>query len=89
MDFHCIEAFLNLPEFRIIQQVVSSQELTLHLERRDTAIICPRCRTSCSRVKERRPRCLRDLPIRERPVMRVLPTSLRETRFSMAYSHPY
>lgn len=69
MDFHCIEAFLNLPEFRIIQQVVSSQELTLHLERRDTAIICPRCRTSCSRVKERRPRCLRDLPILERPVM--------------------
>jgi transposase len=69
MDFHCIEAFLNLPEFRIIKQVVSSQQLTLHLERRDTAILCPRCRTSCARVKESRPRCLRDLPILERPVM--------------------
>jgi transposase len=69
MDFHCIEAFLSLPEFRVIKQVVSSQQLTLHLERRDTTIICPRCQTSCSRVKESRPRCLRDLPILERPVM--------------------
>lgn len=69
MDFHCIEAFLSLPEFRVIKQVVSSQQLTLHLERRDTAIICPRCQTSCSRVKESRSRCLRDLPILERPVV--------------------
>jgi transposase len=69
MDFHCIEAFLSLPEFRVIKQVVSSQQLTLHLERRDTTIICPRCQTSCSRVKESRPRCIRDLPILERPVM--------------------
>lgn len=69
MDFQCIEAFLNLPEFRVIKQVVGSQQLTLHLERRDTTLICPRCQTSCSRVKEHRPRGIRDLPILERPVL--------------------
>jgi transposase len=69
MDFHCIEVFLRLPEFRVIQQVVRSHQLILHLERREAAIICPRCQTSCSRVKESRPRCIRDLPILEKPVM--------------------
>jgi transposase len=45
------------------------QQLELHLERRETSIVCPRCQTCCSRVQESRPRCLRDLPILERPVM--------------------
>ena len=69
MDFHCIEALLGLPEFRVIRQVLSPQQLELHLERRDHHIVCPRCQTCCSRVKESRPRCLRDLPILERPVL--------------------
>jgi hypothetical protein len=47
MDFHCIEVFLNLPALRIIKQVVSPQQLTLHLERRDTAIVC--CRSILGR----------------------------------------
>ncbi len=69
MDFKCIEALLGLPEFRVIGQVLGPTQLDLHLERRDTDIVCPRCQTCCSRVKESRPRCLRDLPILERPVM--------------------
>jgi len=31
--------------------------------------VCPRCQTGCSRGKERRSRCLRDVPILERPVV--------------------
>jgi transposase len=69
MAFDCIEAWLALPEFRVINQVISSQQLALHLERRDTRLVCPRCKTCCGRVKESRPRCLRDLPILERPVV--------------------
>ncbi len=69
MDFHCIEALLELPEFRVIHLEMRPQQLELHLERRETSIVCPRCQTCCSRVQESRPRCLRDLPILERPVM--------------------
>jgi len=68
MDFHCIEALLGLPEFRVINQVIGPQLLDVHLERRDTDIVCPRCQMCCSRVKESRPRCIRDLPILECPV---------------------
>jgi transposase len=69
MDFQCLEVLLGLPEFRVIHQVLSPQQLELHLERRDSHIVCPHCGTCCSRVKESRPRCIRDLPILERPVM--------------------
>jgi transposase len=83
MDFHCIEAFLGLPEFRVIHQVMSPKQLELHLERRDACIVCPRCQTRCSRVQDSRPRCLRDLPVLERPV--VLWLHLR--RFACAACH--
>jgi transposase len=69
MDFHCIDMLLALPEFRVIHQVMSTQQLDVHLERRATSIVCPRCQRCCSRVKESRPRCIRDLPILERPVV--------------------
>src|SRR3989475_2365763 len=69
MDFACIEALLGLPEFRVIAQVLGPKQLELQLERKENAIVCPRCQTSCSRVKESRPRCIRDLPILEHPVM--------------------
>ena len=68
MDFHCVEVLLGLPEFRVIHQVLGSQQLDVHLERRDDHIVCPHCGTCCFRVKESRPRCLRDLPILEYPV---------------------
>ena len=38
MDFHCIEAWLGLPEFRIIGQALGPHQLALHLERRDEHI---------------------------------------------------
>jgi transposase len=69
MDFHCIETLLGLPEFRVLGQVLGPQQLDLHLERRDDHLVCPRCQACCSRVKESRPRCIRDLPILEHPVM--------------------
>jgi len=69
MDFHCIEALLNLPEFRVTAQVLGPKQLELHLERRENAMVCPRCQTSCSRVKESRPRYIHDLPILEHPVV--------------------
>jgi transposase len=69
MDFQCLETLLGLPEFRVIGQVLGPQQLEVHLERRDDHLVCPRCQTSCCRVKESRPRCLRDLPILEHPVM--------------------
>jgi transposase len=69
VDVDCIEALLSLPEFRVIHQVISPKQLEFHLECRDAFIVCPRCQTCCSRVQERRPRCIRDLPILERPVL--------------------
>ena len=69
MDVYGIEALLGLPEFHVIDQVIGPKRLDLSLERRDTCLVCPRCQTCCSRVKESRPRCIRDLPILERPVL--------------------
>ena len=69
MDFHCLETLLGLPEFRVIAQVLGPQQLDVHLERRDNHLVCPRCQACCTRVKESRPRCIRDLPILEHPVM--------------------
>ena len=69
MDFQGIEALLGLPEFRVIAQVFGPQQLDLHLQRRDDHLVCPRCQAYCSHVKESRPRCLRDLPILEHPVI--------------------
>ena len=43
MDFECIDALLDLPEFRVTNQVIRPHELELHLERRDTDLVCPRC----------------------------------------------
>ena len=68
MDFECIETWLALPEFRVTGQVMRPHDLELHLERRDTYLICPRCQGSCARIKEGRQRCLRDVPILDRPV---------------------
>ena len=69
MDVYGIEALLALPEFRVMDPVIGPKRLDLHLERRDTSIVCPRCQTSCSRVQDSRPRRIRDLPILERPVL--------------------
>ncbi len=73
IDFQCIETLLGLPEFRVIGQGLGPQQLDLPLERRDDHLVCPRCQTGCSRVKESRPRGIRDLPILEHPVMRWRP----------------
>jgi transposase len=69
MDVYGIEALLGLPEFHVIDQVIRAKRLDLHLERRETSIVCPRCQTCCCRVQDSRPRCIRDLPIFERPVL--------------------
>jgi transposase len=66
---NCLEALLDLPECRVIDQVLGPTQLALHLERRENAIVCPRCQTCCSGVKESRLRCLRDWPILERPTV--------------------
>jgi len=68
MDFQCIEALLELPEFRATGQIIRPHGLELHLERRNTYLVCPRCQGYCSRIKEGRDRCIRDLPILDRPV---------------------
>jgi transposase len=73
MDVYGIEALLGLPEFRVVNQVIRPKRLDVHLQRRDTSLVCPRCQTCCARVQESRPRCLRDLPILERPVLLWLP----------------
>ena len=56
MDFACIETWLELPEFRVTGQVMRPHDLELHLERRDTYLVCPRCQGSCARIKEGRQR---------------------------------
>ena len=68
MDIYGIEALLGLPEFHVINQVIGPKRLDLHLERREPVIVCPRCQSCCYSVLESRPRCIRDLPILERPV---------------------
>src|SRR5918992_1336209 len=78
MDFECIEAWLELPEFRVTDQVIRSHELELHLERRDTYLVCPRCQGCCERIKDGRARCVRDLPMLARPVTERLYAQVRQ-----------
>ena len=60
MDVDGIEALLGLPALHVIDQVIRPKRLDVPLERRETSLVCPRCQACCSRVKERRSRCLRD-----------------------------
>ena len=87
MDVYGIEVLLGLPEFRVINQVIHPQRLDVHLQRRVTSIVCPRCQTCCWHVEESRPRCLRDLPILERPV--VLWLHLRRFACSDCHHRPW
>ena len=87
MDFHCIEMLLNLPEFRVIDQVIRPRELQLSLERRDSYLVCPHCQGCCSRIKESRERCIRDLPILDRPV--TLQVHIRRFKCSDCHHRPW
>ena len=87
MDFECIEIWLARPEFRVTGQVMRPHNLELHLERRDTHLVCPRCQGSCARIKEGRQRCLRDLPILDRPV--TLRLHLRRFQCSDCHHRPW
>jgi transposase len=87
MDVYGIEALLGLPEFRVFDQVIRPKRLELHLQRRESAIVCPRCQTCCCRVQESRSRCIRDLPILERPV--VLRLHLRRFACSECHHRPW
>jgi transposase len=87
MDFACIETWLTLPEFRVTGQVMRPHDLELHLERRDTSLVCPRCQGSCARITEGRQRCLRDLPILDRPV--TLQLHLRRFQCSDCHHRPW
>jgi transposase len=87
MDVYGIEALLGLPEFRVFDQVICPKRLELHLQRRETSIVCPRCQTCCCRVQESRSRCIRDLPILERPV--VLRLHLRRFECPACHHRPW
>ena len=87
MDVYGIDALLGLPEFRVFDQVIRPKRLELHLQRRESSIVCPRCQTCCCRVQESRSRCIRDLPILERPV--VLRLHLRRFACSECHHRPW
>ena len=87
MDIYSIETLLGLPEFHVINQVIRPKRLDVHLERRVSNIVCPQCQACCSRVQDRRPRCIRDLPILERPV--VLWLHLRRFECQACHHRPW
>ena len=87
MDFQCIEALLELPEFRATGQIIRPHGLELHLERRNTYLVCPRCQGYCSRINEGRDRCIRDLPILDRPV--TLRLHIRRFECSDCHDRPW
>jgi transposase len=68
MESEGIDALLDLPGFRVMDHVIRPHELERHLARRDTSLVCPRCQGYCERIKDRSVRCLRDVPMSERPV---------------------
>jgi transposase len=87
MDFECIETWLALPECRVTGQVMRPHDLEWHLERRDTSLVCPRCQGSCTRSKEGRQRCIRDVPILDRPV--TLRLHLGRLKCSACHHRPW
>ena len=87
MDFECIDALLELPEFRVTDQVIGPHRLELHLERRDTYLVCPRCQGCCEPIKDGRACCIRDLPMFERPV--TLRLHVRRFKCSDCHHRPW
>jgi transposase len=83
MDVQFIETLLDLPEFRVIGHLIGPRELELYLVRRASYLVCPHCQGCCSRVKEGRDRCLRDLPILDR----LVTLRLQIRRFECADCH--
>lgn len=83
MDVQCIDAFLELPAFRVTDHVIWSHEFERHLERRDTSLVCPRCQGCCERLQDGRDRCIRNVPRFERPVTWRLPIR----RFQCSHCH--
>jgi transposase len=83
MDVQFLETLLDLPDFRVIGHLIRPRELELYLVRRASYLVCPHCQGCCSRVKEGRDRCLRDLPILDRPVT----LRLQIRRFECADCH--
>ncbi|ETX02783.1 MAG: hypothetical protein ETSY2_34805 [Candidatus Entotheonella gemina] len=69
MDPHFIETVLNLPEFRVFDFDLGDSGLSLHLQRRERSVVCPKCHRVCQRTQESRPRSIRDLSIFEHPVV--------------------
>jgi hypothetical protein len=61
-----VEALRSPPECRGVDQIMDPKRLNLHLERRRTAIMCPRYQTDNSRVLESCSQCMGGLPILER-----------------------
>ena len=68
-------------------QVIRPHELALHLERRDPYLVCPRSQGCCERIKDGRARCIRDLPLFERPV--TLRLSVRRFKCLDCHHRPW
>jgi len=67
MDFTSIEALLDLPELRIVDQRLMPHEIFIELESREQTCLCPRCAQPCLPTGEKpRTRTLRDLPMLHR-----------------------
>ena len=84
MDSHFIETVLNLPEFRVFNFELGDFGLYLHLQRREPAIVCPRCHQVCERTKESRTRCLRDLPIFSNSRTALKPLKTKDLFFALS-----
>lgn len=87
MDFQFIETLFELPEFRVMSHLLKPNALHLQLERRESALVCPRCHGCCWRIKESRDRCVRDLPIFNRPV--TLWLHIRRFKCSDCHHRPW
>jgi hypothetical protein len=73
LDFQGLAVWLGLPACRVLPPVLRPQPLEGPLERRASPIVCPHGGTGGAHGQASRPRGLRDLPLRERPVMLGLP----------------
>lgn len=87
MDFQFIETLLELPGFRVMSHLLKPNALHLQLERRESSLVCPRCHGCCWRIKESRDRCVRDLPIFNRPV--TLWLHIRRFKCSDCHHRPW
>jgi len=72
MQDYYIREFLELPEFFIKNYFFKDKKHVFRIEKKTTYELCPICNNSTNKIHSKREQKIKDIPIRDRPVILIL-----------------